>query len=100
EMLSLFYDRKDNVKHYHGKGCKSCNDSGYKGMIGIYEFFFPTEEISTAISAGASVAELNILAKEQGFSPLVDNALDKVNEGITSLEEILLRIGPKFPHAN
>jgi len=69
-------------------------------MIGIYEFFFPTEEISTAISAGASVAELNILAKEQGFSPLVDNALDKVNEGITSLEEILLRIGPKFPHAN
>ena len=100
EILSLFYDRKDNVKHYHGKGCRSCNDSGYKGMIGIYEFFFPTEEISTAISAGASVAELNILAKEQGFSPLVDNALDKVNEGITSLEEILLRIGPKFPHAN
>lgn len=69
-------------------------------MIGIYELFFPTEEISTAISAGSSVAELNHLAKEQGFTPLVDDALAKAHEGFTSLEEILLRIGPKFPHAN
>lgn len=100
EMLSLFYDSKDNVRHYHGRGCKSCNDSGYKGMIGIYELFFPTKEIRTAISAGSSVAELNHLAKEQGFTPLVDDALAKAHEGFTSLEEILLRIGPKFPHAN
>ncbi|MDE0570272.1 MAG: GspE/PulE family protein [Verrucomicrobiales bacterium] len=100
EMLSLFYDKKENVQHYHGKGCESCNGSGYKGMIGIYELFFPDEEISTAISNGTSVAELNNMSKDQGFVPLVDNALDKAHEGVTSLEEISLRIGPKFPHAN
>ena len=99
-MLSLFYDKKENVKHYHGKGCESCNGSGYKGMIGIYELFFPNQEISTAISNGTSVAELNNMAKEQGFVPLVDNALDKAHEGLTSLAEISQRIGPKFAHAN
>ena len=100
EMLSLFYDKKENVKHYHGKGCESCNGSGYKGMIGIYELFFPNQEISTAISNGTSVAELNNMAKEQGFVPLVDSALDKAHEGLTSLAEISQRIGPKFAHAN
>ena len=100
EMLSLFYNKKQSTKHYHGKGCESCNGSGYKGMIGVYELFFPNEEISTAISTGTSVAQLRNMAKEQGFTPLIDNALDKVHEGITSLEEISQRIGPKFPHAN
>ena len=99
-MLSLFYNKKQSTKHYHGKGCESCNGSGYNGMIGVYELFFPNEEISTAISTGTSVAQLRNMAKEQGFTPLIDNALDKVHEGITSLEEISQRIGPKFPHAN
>ena len=99
EMLSLFYAKKQSEKHYHGMGCESCNGTGYKGMLGIYELFFPNEEISTAIGNGTSVAELKNMAKEQGFVPLVENALDKVHEGITSLEEISRRIGPKFPHA-
>ena len=67
--------------------------------MGVYELFFPTNAISSAIGSGAPTSEIRELAAEHGFIPLVENALEKVHQGLTTLEEVSMRIGPKFPHA-
>jgi type II secretory ATPase GspE/PulE/Tfp pilus assembly ATPase PilB-like protein len=68
--------------------------------MGVYELFFPNNEISTAIGAGVPTSEIRELATENGFIPLVENALEKVHQGLTTLDEVSMRIGPKFPHAD
>ena len=87
------------MKYYHGKGCEVCNDTGFDGLMGIYELFFPNNEISIAIGEGSPTSEIRELANKHGFTPLVEDALEKVHEGETTLEEVARRIGPKFPHA-
>ena len=61
--------------------------------------FFPNNEISIAIGEGSPTSEIRKLANKHGFTPLVEDALEKVHEGETTLEEVARRIGPKFPHA-
>ena len=99
ETLDLFYDKPPKSKYYYGRGCDKCNDTGYNGLMGVYELFFPTNAISSAIGSGAPTSEIRELAAEHGFIPLVENALEKVHQGLTTLEEVSMRIGPKFPHA-
>ncbi|MDP6957464.1 MAG: GspE/PulE family protein [Planctomycetota bacterium] len=99
ELTPLFYATPPKGPFFLGQGCNECDGRGYRGMIGIYELFFPNETISTAIGQGVPVGELRKLAFEHGFQPLVEDALLKVHAGETTLEEIAKRIGPKFPHA-
>ena len=99
ELMSLFYEKPVKTKYYHGKGCEVCNDTGFDGLMGIYELFFPNNEISIAIGEGTPAGESRELANKHGFTPLVEDALEKVHEGETTLEEVARRIGPKFPHA-
>jgi type II secretory ATPase GspE/PulE/Tfp pilus assembly ATPase PilB-like protein len=99
ELSPLFYSSPPEGPFFLGQGCKECDGRGYRGMIGIYELFFPNETISTAIGQGVPVGEIRKLAFEHGFQPLVEDALLKVHAGETTLEEIAQRIGPKFPHA-
>ena len=99
-IMNLFYNKTPKFKFHHGTGCSECNETGFKGLMGVYELFFPNNEISTAIGAGVPTSEIRELATENGFIPLVENALEKVHQGLTTLDEVSMRIGPKFPHAD
>ena len=68
-------------------------------MIGVYEMLFPDISFSRAIGKGAPVVELEKIAADGGFRPLVEDALEKAESGLTSIEEVSRRIEPKFPHA-
>jgi type IV pilus assembly protein PilB len=72
-----------------GKGCMACSDTGYKGRVALYEVMLIRENIKEAILQGASVSELRELGRKNSMRTLREAGLQKIREGMTSLEEIL-----------
>jgi type IV pilus assembly protein PilB len=78
-----------NISFHEGKGCKACNGSGYKGRIGIFEVFVLDEEIKRLVLGGISENELKKEALKHGMKTLLQSGLEKVDKGITTVEEVL-----------
>jgi type IV pilus assembly protein PilB len=74
---------------YHGKGCATCNKSGYKGRVGLYEVMEITDELRELILVGASALELKKKALDGGMISLRRSGLIKVTQGQTTLDEVL-----------
>lgn len=72
---------------YQAHGCEYCTN-GYKGRVGFYEMLEVTPEISDLILKGANSLDILKLAKFQGMKTLRESALEKVKQGITSLDEV------------
>ncbi|PYS54583.1 MAG: type II secretion system protein GspE, partial [Acidobacteria bacterium] len=77
------------IKTYKGKGCQSCNDTGYKGRIGLYEVMEITDEIRELILIGASSLELRKKSIDDGMTTLRGSGLQKIRNGVTTIEEVL-----------
>lgn len=77
---------------YDTKGCKKCNHTGYLDRIGVFEVLELTDEIKDLIVSGASSLKIRDLALQQGYRPLIVDALNKVLDGITTLEEVDKRL--------
>ncbi len=73
----------------HGKGCGTCNNTGYKGRVGLYEVMEINDELRELILVGASALELKKKAMEQGMITLRRSGLQKVASGLTTMEEVL-----------
>lgn len=69
--------------------CRRCNNSGYRGRIGIYQLMPVTEDIGRLILAHAPTPEIAAAAAREGVLTLRQSGLKKVRQGLTSLEEIL-----------
>jgi type IV pilus assembly protein PilB len=78
-----------NVNFYKGKGCQTCNFTGMKGRVAIYEVMPVSPEIRDMILRNATTAEIRDVACSQGMKTLRQNALQKVVEGVTTVEEVL-----------
>jgi type IV pilus assembly protein PilB len=78
----------DGVALYRKRGCPRCNQTGYKGRIGIYQLMVMSEELGRLASQHASRDELERAAMEMGMKSLWDDGLSKVVSGLTSLEEL------------
>ena len=72
---------------FHGRGCANCNGTGYRGRLAIYEVMVMHEVLKELILRNASVVELKREAVKQGMSTLRMSALQKVREGLTTIEE-------------
>lgn len=77
------------MKAYKGKGCETCNGTGYKGRIGLYETMEVTDELRELIIIGASAIELRKKAIELGMITLRGSGLHKLRAGITTIEEVV-----------
>ncbi len=77
---------------YHAVGCEVCNGAGYKGRVGIFEVIKITPVLRDLIQQKASLAELQEAAEKQGMASLMTNAIEKVKQGITSLDEAVKSI--------
>ncbi|HKZ80500.1 MAG TPA: type IV-A pilus assembly ATPase PilB [Pyrinomonadaceae bacterium] len=77
------------LKTYKGKGCSNCNNTGYKGRIGLYEVMEVNDEIRELILIGASALELRKKAIEDGMISLRESGLHKIRNGVTTLEEVV-----------
>jgi len=74
---------------YRGKGCKQCDNSGYKGRIGIYETLEITEPMSELILKKANRTEIKKQAESQGMLTVVEDGFIKAKNGITTIEEVV-----------
>ena len=72
-----------------GRGCEKCNNTGYKGRVGLYEVMEVDEEIKELVLVGASGLELRRKAVERGMITLRQSGIRKIKEGLTSMEEVL-----------
>jgi len=77
------------LKTYKGKGCSTCNNTGYKGRIGLYEVMEVNDDIRELILIGASSLELRKKAIEDGMITLRESGLHKIRAGLTTLEEVV-----------
>jgi type IV pilus assembly protein PilB len=80
----------DGVQLFRGRGCERCNNSGYAGRMAIIEAMTVTDEIRKMIIARAPAMEIGNLAISQGMKTLRMVALEKVREGLTTLEQTLV----------
>ena len=77
------------IQLYKGKGCQSCSFTGMKGRVAIYEVMPISEKIREMILRNAPTADIRDMALSQGMKTLRQNALQKVLEGVTTVEEVL-----------
>lgn len=80
----------DGVTLHRGRGCDRCNNTGYAGRVAILEAMTVTDDIRKAIIARASSMEIGKIARSQGMRTLRDVALDKVRDGVSTLEQTLV----------
>jgi type IV pilus assembly protein PilB len=77
------------LKLYKGRGCATCNNTGYRGRIGLYEVMEISEEVRELILSGASAMELRRKAIEEGMISLRHSGLHKIRDGLTTVEEVV-----------
>jgi type IV pilus assembly protein PilB len=72
-----------------GAGCTTCNNTGYKGRVALYEVMKFTDNLKEMVLQGASTAELKVAAIREGMNTLRASGITKILEGVTTPEEIL-----------
>ncbi len=82
-------DEANKVEVQHGRGCATCNNTGYKGRVGLYEVMEINDDLRELILVGASALELKKKALETGMITLRRSGLTKVALGQTTMEEVL-----------
>ncbi len=82
-------DEASRTTVQHGKGCATCNNTGYKGRVGLYEVMEISDDLRELILVGASALELKKKALELGMITLRRSGLTKVAAGLTTMEEVL-----------
>ena len=76
---------------YEAAGCSKCIGAGYKGRVGLYELMVITDRLAEVISGGVSEDQLRKIAIQEGMVTLRDAGLEKIRQGVTSIEEVLKR---------
>ncbi|MEA1963126.1 MAG: type II/IV secretion system protein [Patescibacteria group bacterium] len=78
---------------YKGKGCKVCSGSGYKGRVGIFEVMEMNEAIKEKVLKKASSVEIEKIAEKTGMSTMLEDGINKVLNGATTLDEVFRVVG-------
>jgi type IV pilus assembly protein PilB len=78
----------DGMVFYRKKGCPRCNQTGYKGRIGVFQLLTMTEQLETLAAEKAPREEIERAAMEEGMRTLWDDGIAKVAAGLTSVEEL------------
>ncbi|QDT63762.1 GspE/PulE family protein [Calycomorphotria hydatis] len=87
--LQLPIEQARKYRFYYGKGCTTCNNSGYKGRTGIYELLVITDDIRDLISADASTDDIRNFARSQGMTTLREAGLKLIFDGVTTIDEVV-----------
>ena len=86
--LGIAPDEVKSFQVYKGKGCPICNNTGYKGRIGLYEVMPMKEEVKELVLSRASTSEIKKEAIRLGMKTLRQSGIMKIKEGVTTVEEI------------
>jgi type IV pilus assembly protein PilB len=89
QNLGFSAEEIPEMKIFGPKGCAECTGTGYRGRLGLYELMAVTEEVGKAINANVSEDQLRKVAIQEGMNTLRDAGLEKIREGLTSVEEVM-----------
>ncbi|HEX3356117.1 MAG TPA: ATPase, T2SS/T4P/T4SS family [Tepidisphaeraceae bacterium] len=87
--LELRPDDVQGKRFYYGKGCEQCNNTGYRGRLGIYEIMTLDDEMRDMIIKQASTQVLRVEAKKRGMRTLRQSGLLAIYDGVTTIEEVV-----------
>ena len=92
EMLMELALRRADIpagkKFFYGKGCDRCNNTGYKGRLGVFELVVVNDDLRDQISAGASTDQLRETCRKHGMQTLREAGLEGIYNGFTTIDEI------------
>jgi len=88
-LQKIGFDPNKEYTFYHGKGCKTCHNTGYQGRSGIFEILTADEKIQNLVLNKASSGEIKQAAIAAGMKTLRDDGLEKVLEGKTTIDEVM-----------
>ncbi len=87
--LGLEPDQQKEVRLYRGRGCDFCRATGYKGRLGVFELMTMNDRLRSLVISSAGVDALREAAQQDGMRTLRQDGVQKVLEGITTIEELL-----------
>jgi len=87
--LNIHPEQASDTVFYHGKGCKSCNGTGYLGRLPIFEFLVMDNNMREKLVAGASEAEIRAMSRHKGYGGLIESGVSKILQGLTTAEDVL-----------
>ena len=87
-ILNIITQKNPEAKIFKGAGCKYCNDTGYKGRVGIFEILTLNAETSDLIIQKASSEKIKEAAVKNNMIDMLNDGIDKVIQGITTIEEV------------
>ncbi len=82
------YAKDGKFTLYQAKGCPACNDTGYKGRVGLHELLVGTDPVKKLIQEKARVAEILALALNEGMRTLKMDGIEKIMQGITDIKQV------------
>jgi len=88
QWLELFADSAGQFTLYQPKGCSSCNDTGYRGRVGLHELLIGTDALKKNIQEHARVAEMFATALNEGMRTLKQDGMEKVLLGLTDMHQV------------
>ncbi len=89
ELVQKHFDSVAEITVHRGKGCKICRNTGYSGRVGLFEVLEVTKEIRRLISEKADSDIITQAAIKEGMKTMLDDGLEKVAGGITTIEEVI-----------
>jgi type IV pilus assembly protein PilB len=89
ELIQKYLVSHKITRIYRGKGCPICHSTGYAGRIGIFEVLLVEDNIRQAIVQRKDAADIRRLAVESGMRLMIDDGIEKVRQGLTTIEEIV-----------
>jgi len=86
---ALIGEKEGSVRIYKGKGCSVCKNTGYHGRIGVFEVLNMDKDIGSLLMKNANAEMIKEKAIEKGMTTMLDDAVEKVLSGVTTLEEVI-----------
>ena len=89
EMLNKLFGQEESITIYKGKGCNIDHTTGYEGRVGIFEVLVIDDVIRDAIVKKKTAGEIRQIAIERGMRTMLDDGIEKIKNGVTTIEEVL-----------
>ena len=87
--MQKYFKSSKEARIYIGKGCPVCRNTGYSGRVGIFEILLLSEKIKDLIAAKNDSQKIMQQAVAEGMITMMEDGLFKVQEGLTTIEEVL-----------
>jgi type II secretory ATPase GspE/PulE/Tfp pilus assembly ATPase PilB-like protein len=88
-QLNVDEETISQTTFYKGAGCEECHQTGFQGRIGLFEIMMPDEKLRDMMESGASINVVREAAKKQGMTTLREEGVQRIMQGITTVEEVL-----------